>query len=114
MLRGIFLAGCLLAAGPLAAQTWPMPDWSSQPAVASPAVQALDAYAFPVRDDTTRAGVRTDALLVIKDGVIVHERYAEPTRAQTPHLAWSISKSLFATVLGVAYGEGRFKLDDPV
>ena len=114
MLRGTLLAGCLLIAGPLAAQTWPIPDWRSQPATSSPAVQALDEYAFAVRDDASRAGVRTDALLVIKDGVIVHERYAAPTRADTPHLAWSISKSLFATVLGVAYGEGRFKLDDAV
>lgn len=114
MSRGILLAGCLLIAGPLAAQNWPSPDWRSQPTTPSAAIQALDDYAFPSRDDATRAGVRTDALLVIKDGLIVHERYAAPTTAQTPHLVWSISKSLFATVLGVAYGEGRFKLDDAV
>jgi CubicO group peptidase (beta-lactamase class C family) len=114
MLRRTLLAAGLLAAGPLAAETWPIPDWSSQPAATSSAVQALDDYAFPARDDTTRSGVRSDALLVIKDGQIVHERYAAPTGAETPHLAWSISKSLFASVLGVAYGEGRFKLDDAV
>ncbi|MCZ2996097.1 serine hydrolase, partial [Acinetobacter baumannii] len=31
----------------------------------------------------------------------------------TPHLTWSISKSLMATIQGVAYGENRFKLSDP-
>lgn len=114
LLRRTLVAGCLLAAGPLAAQSWPMPEWNSQPSAVTPALQALEAYAFPARDDATRAGVRSDALLVIKDGVIVYERYAAPTTAQTPHLTWSISKSLFASVLGVAYGEGRFKLDDTV
>jgi CubicO group peptidase (beta-lactamase class C family) len=114
LLRRTALAGCLLAAGPLAAETWPAEDWSSQPAAATPAIQALNDYAFPNRDETARTGVRSDALLVIKDGVIVYERYAAPTSAQTPHLTWSISKSLFASVLGTAYGEGRFKLDDAV
>jgi CubicO group peptidase (beta-lactamase class C family) len=113
-LRRTILASCLLAAGPLAAETWPIPEWNSQPAAVSPAIQTLEAYAFPNRDDATRAGVRSDALLVIKDGLIVYERYAAPTSQQTPHLTWSISKSLFASVLGVAYGEGRFKLDDAV
>ncbi|MDU9390686.1 serine hydrolase [Pseudomonas sp. zfem002] len=76
-------------------------------------VSALEAYAFPPRNEQTREGVRTDALLVIRDGRVLFERYANPTTAETPHLTWSISKSVLATVLGVAYGEGRFKLDDP-
>ncbi|MDR0280996.1 MAG: beta-lactamase family protein [Paucimonas sp.] len=74
---------------------------------------ALAAYAFPPRNEQTREGVRTDALLVIRDGKVLFEHYASPTNADTPHLTWSISKSVLATVLGVAYGEGRFKLDDP-
>ena len=109
-----FTVLCCLGVGPALAETWPIPDWQVQPAAANPALQALEDYAFPTRDDSSRAGVRSDALLVIKDGVIVYEHYAAPTTAQTPHLTWSVSKSLFANVLGVAYGEGRFKLDDAV
>ena len=52
--------------------------------------------------------------MVIRDGRLVYERYAGPSRAETPHLTWSVSKSLLATLLGVAEGEGRFQLDDPV
>jgi CubicO group peptidase (beta-lactamase class C family) len=96
------------------AENWPQPDWQSQPAPASAAITELESYAFTPRDDAERKGVRTDALLVIRDGQIVYERYAAPTTAQTPHLTWSMAKSVFATVLGVAYGEGRFKLDAPV
>jgi CubicO group peptidase (beta-lactamase class C family) len=51
-------------------------------------------------------------LLVIRDGQLIYERYAGPTTATTAHLTWSISKSLMATVLGVAYGEGLFALQD--
>lgn len=74
----------------------------------------MQAYAFPPRNEQTREGVRTDALLVIRDGQVVFEQYAAPTTADTPHLTWSISKSVLATVLGVAFAEQRFRLDDPV
>lgn len=77
-------------------------------------LRALEDYAFPVRNDENRQGIRTDALLVMRDGQVIYERYAGETRAETPHLTWSISKSIMATVLGVASGEGRFQLDDPV
>jgi CubicO group peptidase (beta-lactamase class C family) len=79
-----------------------------------PALDALEHYAFAPRDDETRAGIRTDALLVIGKGEILYERYAGPTTADTAHLTWSISKSVLATLLGVAFGEGRFQLDDAV
>lgn len=98
----------------LGAEAWPDAEWPRSTVAGSPAIEALDAYAFPARDDATRRGVRTDALLVIRDGVLVYERYAGPTQADTPHLVWSVSKSLLATLLGVAYGEGRFTLDAPV
>ncbi|MBB2496625.1 serine hydrolase domain-containing protein [Aquipseudomonas ullengensis] len=115
LLRRLSLTGlCCLAASQALAETWPAADWTTHTAAPSAAIDALEAYAFPARDDATRKGVRTDALLVIKDGEVVYERYAGPNNAQTPHLTWSISKSLFASVLGVAYGEGRFQLDDPV
>jgi CubicO group peptidase (beta-lactamase class C family) len=96
------------------AQTWPGEQWSARHVTRTAALEALENYAFPSRNDTTRAGVRTDALLVIHDGEIIYERYAGPTTAHTPHLTWSISKSILASVLGVAFGEARFQLDDPV
>ncbi|SDS53144.1 serine hydrolase domain-containing protein [Pseudomonas granadensis] len=95
------------------AEQWPGEQWPTGPKITGPAVEALETYAFPPRDDSTRQGIRTDALLIIRDGQIIYERYAGPTTAQTAHLTWSISKSLMATVLGVAYGESRFKLEDP-
>jgi CubicO group peptidase (beta-lactamase class C family) len=96
------------------AENWPAQHWSVNSAPVTAALETLENYAFPARDETGRKGVRTDALLVIRDGQIVYERYAGQTTAATPHLTWSISKSVMATVLGVAFAEGCFRLDDPV
>jgi CubicO group peptidase (beta-lactamase class C family) len=93
------------------AEQWPGEQWPIGTTITD--TGALENYAFPPRDDATRQGIRTDALLIIRDGQIIYERYAGPTTEQTPHLTWSISKSLMATVLGVAYGEGLFKLEEP-
>ena len=114
MPKGLSLIVVLLFSLAVHAENWPGEQWSPGPSVAGPALRTFENYAFPPRNDTTRQGVRTDALLVIRDGQLVFERYAGPTTAATPHLTWSISKSLMATVLGVAYGEGRFNLQDPV
>jgi len=63
---------CLLmlcAAFSANAQTWPIPDWAVKLTPPNEAITALETYAFPERDDATRLGVRTDALLVVRDGV---------------------------------------------
>jgi CubicO group peptidase (beta-lactamase class C family) len=114
MTRLLFTLALLLITCSAAAETWPAPEWSERPLSENAAVAALDAYAFPPRDEVERKGVRTDALLIIHDGEVVYERYGGVTRADTPHLTWSISKSILASVLGVAFAEGRFKLEDPV
>jgi CubicO group peptidase (beta-lactamase class C family) len=114
-LRRLGLALAVASCAGLArAEVWPGAAWPVAEVAPSPALAALQAYAFPARDEASRSGVRSDALLVIRDGRVVYERYAGPTRADTPHLTWSVSKSLLATTLGVAYGEGRFQLEAPV
>ena len=114
LLRTLSLALGLCAATLGHAETWPGAEWAQGDKPSGAALDAFEAYAFPTRDDAQRKGVRTDAVVVIRDGELIYERYAGPTRAETPHLTWSVSKSLLAATLGVAYGEGRFKLDDPV
>lgn len=110
----LILAACLGFAATAMAETWPEADWAVQPVAPGSALEAFEGYAFPPRSDAERSGVRSDAVVVIRDGMLVYERYAGPTGPATPHLAWSISKSLLACLLGVAYSEGRFRLDDPV
>ncbi|WP_165957376.1 serine hydrolase [Pseudomonas sp. H9] len=114
MLSAMWLGLVLSSAQALAQEEWPVPDWQQAVNANSSAWQQVQAYAFAPRNDSTREGVRTDALLVIKNGQIIFEQYVAPTRALTPHLTWSVSKSVLATVLGVAHREARFQLDDPV
>ncbi|MDF2394209.1 serine hydrolase [Pseudomonas sp. 3MA1] len=109
----ILLALLICLNWPARAEEWPGAQWSRGPSVPGPALQALEDYAFEPRDDSSRQGIRTDALLVIRDGQLLYERYAGASGPQTPHLIWSASKSLLAVVLGVAFGEGRFQLQDP-
>jgi len=112
-LLGLWLGFSITNAAALGQERWPAPDWLLAPDSNSAAWDEVQAYAFAPRNEHTREGVRTDALLVIKDGRIVYEHYAPPSSAATPHLTWSISKSVLATVLGVARREGRFALDAP-
>lgn len=114
MSRLLFTLALLLITCSATAENWPAPDWYERPLSRNDALTALEDYAFPTRDEATRKGVRTDALLMIHDGEVVYERYGGVTRTDTPHLTWSISKSILASVLGVAFAEGRFKLEDPV
>lgn len=114
MSRLLFTLCILLIARFATAQTWPDAQWPTQPLAPTAALEELETYAFPPRDEQSRKGIRTDALLIIQNGQLIYERYAGVTNAETPHLTWSISKSILATVLGVAFGEGRFQLEDPV
>ncbi|MCJ8168696.1 serine hydrolase domain-containing protein [Atopomonas sediminilitoris] len=114
LLHCTLLLASLVTSAVSAEERWPVPEWVVALPVAAERVQALQAYAFPERDDAARTGVRTDALLVIKDGEIVYERYAGENSAQTPHLLWSVSKSVWATVLGVAQQQGVLSLDQSV
>ena len=55
------------------------------------------------------------ALLVVVDGVLVHERYFQGTQAQDRLLGFSATKSALALLVGRAVDDGRLPgLDTPV
>jgi CubicO group peptidase (beta-lactamase class C family) len=94
-------------------QAWPTADPAS--VVIDPAaLKKLDDYLFARHgDDVDRKGQRTNAFVLVKDGKLVFERYARGTTAETSLLTWSVSKSFVNTLIGIAVGEGRFKVDEP-
>ena len=65
MSKGWFLIPLLLLNLSVHAEDWPGEQWPSGPTPSGPAIEALAQYAFPPRDDASREGIRTDALLVI-------------------------------------------------
>jgi CubicO group peptidase (beta-lactamase class C family) len=89
------------------------PDVLPAAPASGPAWDSLDAWLFPPRDprsERDRVGVRTDGVLVVHDGVVVHERYGPGWDAGRRHLAWSASKSFANALAGIATLEG-FDLD---
>ncbi|WP_428407891.1 serine hydrolase domain-containing protein [Hyphococcus sp.] len=58
-------------------------------------------------------GTETTAVLVMKDGAIVAEKYREGFDAMTPQRTWSVAKSIAATVIGAAVHDGLIKIDEP-
>src|SRR6476661_4250732 len=55
----------------------------------------------------------TDALLVLHEGVLVHEEYLAGTTAATPHLLMSVSKSLVGCVAGILAEQGLLDPEAP-
>jgi CubicO group peptidase (beta-lactamase class C family) len=60
-------------------------------------------------------GTFTNALLVMKDGQVVFEDYRNRMTADTPHLGFSMTKTVTAMLVGQALAEGEIdSLDDPI
>src|SRR5690606_26676208 len=63
-------------------------------------------------DDSARAALGTRAVVIVKNGELVAERYAEGFDADTPQLGWSMSKSVASLLTGVLVKQGVVSLDD--
>ena len=46
-------------------------------------------------------------LMVLHDGIVVHEAYLDGADARTRHTSWSVAKSFVATLIGIALEEGH-------
>lgn len=89
---------------PFSAAAKPAPD---------PAVDAAMARAFG--DDlppTTRAELGTRAVVVLRNGQLVGERYADGFSAETPQLGWSMAKSVTNLLVGRYVLDGRLAVED--
>lgn len=98
------------AAGHGDAWLYPDPDWTT----GAPAEHGIDPAAL---EEAAAAADRdhSDCLLVIRDGVLVFERYFAGTDATTRNKSWSIAKSYTSTLVGIAIERGEIAgLDQPV
>ncbi len=80
-------------------------------------IRTMESKFFPEsgpESEKSRNGVRTDAVLVIRNGRIIYERYNRGYTAETPHLTWSVSKTFAQALIGAAAKEGILNIDDPV
>ncbi|MGE6740717.1 serine hydrolase domain-containing protein [Allorhizobium pseudoryzae] len=66
--------------------------------------------ALLARDDLVGPGFR--AVVVVRNGAIVGERYAAGFNDKTPLLGWSMTKTVNAALIGRLIDEGRMRLDE--
>ena len=91
--------------------TFPGASWQTYTAadlgVAQSGVTAALDYAFA-------DGRNTQGVVIVKNGVIVGERYAEGSSADTMATSWSTGKSFASTLIGIAVDEGLIgSIDEP-
>jgi len=100
--------------GDPAATPWPDGDMVTEAplpgGVDAAALQAASDWAF---DRESKEQV-TLSLMVIKDGDIVHERYAPGVDVTTRTRTWSTAKSIAVTLIGMLVDEGKLALDEPL
>jgi CubicO group peptidase (beta-lactamase class C family) len=64
--------------------------------------------------DRALEATSTDALVVLRKGRIVLERYANGMTERTPHILMSVSKSMLGLVAGILAGRGALDVSRPV
>ena len=115
-------AGCYLDHGDAAA-TIALPEGKPQPALLpeiagasivspqSPALATALDRAFAELDQPPFR--RTRAVVVVKDGHIIAERYADGVGIDTPLLGFSATKSVISALTGILVRKGALMLDQP-
>ena len=89
-------------------------DASREPPTVNHArLEAAVLKAFSEPDPINRPQ-RTRAVVVVKDGWVIAERYADGIAPETPLIGWSMTKSLMHALIGIAVGDGLMSLDQPV
>lgn len=111
--------GCRLVLDPRHRSPAPVPPPAPSPpdrfAPRDPVAAADPRLAAAVdRLFTERPQRRVKALVVVKDGRVIAERYAPGIGVETPLPSYSVAKSLTNAFLGILVRQGRLRVDQPV
>ena len=56
--------------------------------------------------DIEKSGIESHSLMIIRHGKVAYESWRKPYEADTPHIMYSVSKSIMAIAAGFAITEG--------
>ena len=97
-----------VTAEPVDDRSWPVPDWEA----VDPAEAGLDPAALAdMAAAAERAG--SECLVVTRDGALVGEWYWDGFDPQREREVFSVTKSITATLVGIAQDRGLLDIDDP-
>ncbi len=89
---------------------WPIPEWNISLAK-NDQMQTQQCQNF-TKFSTNSKKFLTEGLVIIKDGSLVFEYYDSYYTHRTPHILWSVSKTITGALLGQAVEDKRISLDD--
>jgi CubicO group peptidase (beta-lactamase class C family) len=90
---------------------FPDQDWAE----ANPQQVSIDPLKVQTLFDMAFADQATQGVVLIKDGLLIGERYAQGFDSHSPATSWSMAKSFYAAVVGTAIDRGEIGgLDDKV
>ncbi|MCP4203103.1 MAG: serine hydrolase [bacterium] len=85
-------------------------DWE----VSAPEEQGVDPAIVTAALEAGEALPYLNALLVVRNGVLIGERYYGDTRATDANTVLSVSKSFLSALVGIAIRDGYLTLDQPI
>lgn len=75
--------------------------------------ELLDIVASAFDRLTYGESTETTAVIIVKDGAVIAEKYREGFDADTPQRTWSVAKSTAVTIIGAAVEDGLIAVDEP-
>ncbi len=124
------LAGGIIAIAALGAMVWyfvpslhpkrtpqPIADYypTSGWRTSTPEEQGFDSARLAEMLTTLhKGGFPVDSVLVVRNGYVVLDAYFAPYDGSFPHNQASVTKSVTATLIGIAIDQGKLKLDQPM
>jgi hypothetical protein len=89
------------------------PRLSARPWLASPSTATVAAFLGRIFSEPERTRLRrTRAVVIVQDGHIIGERYADGFSNETRLPGWSMTKSVLSALIGILVGEGRITPTD--
>ena len=90
---------------------YPSGEWQKT----SPESQSIDQAKVNKIIDLSFTDESTQGIVIIKNGKIIGERYADGFDSKSHGTSWSMAKSYYAALIGISIEKGEIdSLDDPV
>ncbi len=112
IIKTLVLTACSISfLFPLSAKEFPGNSWT----VKNPSELGIDASKIEKLFDLSFQDDATQSVVLIKDGYLIAERYAEGYDKDSIGTSWSMAKSFYASLIGISIEKGEIgSLDDKV